>query len=155
MLFDIQFNNRLGHIRGSSRQQVQLHQNTFSPVDTWQQYGIYAVYAGVTVTVLKAVWERNEVDQQCILQLEERQRQGAAEETGEWKGGSNRVEINNQIQARPPAVQSSMARISSNILEMASTLWFRKKMLIFLAFEIFLAEIEIMKSKKGKRLKMN
>ena len=66
-----------------------------------------------------------------------------------------RVEINNQIQARPPAVQSSMARISSNILEMASTLWFRKKMLIFLALEIFLAEIEIMKSKKGKRLKMN
>ena len=36
-------------------QQVQLHQNTFSPVDTWQQYGIYAVYAGATVTVLKAV----------------------------------------------------------------------------------------------------
>ena len=66
-----------------------------------------------------------------------------------------RVEINNQIQARPPAVQSLMARISSNILEMASTLWFRKKMLIFLALEIFLAEIEIMKSKKGKRLKIN
>ena len=37
------------------RQQVQLHQNTFSPIDAWQQYGIYVVYTGGTVIVLPSL----------------------------------------------------------------------------------------------------
>ena len=65
----------------------------FKTVDTQQQfhqYGIYIVYAGAAVTVLKAVWEGMKwIGTTYYIQLKESQRRGVAEGIEKGKGVSN------------------------------------------------------------------
>ena len=82
----------------------------FKPVDTWKQYGIYVVYAGVAVTVLKAVWEGMKWIGNAYYDWRKGKDKELQKELEKGRETQTHVDINNQIQARPPAVQRSMAR---------------------------------------------
>ena len=85
----------------------------FQTVDTRQQfhrYGIYFVYAGAGVTVLKAVWEGMKWIGNKFYNWRKGKDKELQKELKKARESQTHVDMNDQFQARLPVLQCSTAK---------------------------------------------